>query len=270
MDEIKLIASDMDHTLLTENGDLPPNIEATIAKLTELDINFAIASGRPLYTLNDVFQKTSDQMIFIADNGAAIAYKGEVIFKSLLETATYQAIIRFIVAETDGIPILCGLDSAVISRTDARHIPFLQTFYSKIKTVDNLADSTLAADKLTIYFPKKNSQIFYEKLFKPRFAKTLSVTVGDTIWIDLMNLGIDKGKAITFLARYLGIATSQMMAFGDTYNDVEMLQAVKYSYLVANASSDMQQYATFTTASNDDNGVMKIIEKVIKATEKRG
>ena len=53
------------------------------------------------------------------------------------------------------------------------------------------------------------------------------------------------------------------MAFGDTYNDVEMLQAVKYSYLVANAAEDMKQYANYTTKSNDDYGVSHILDQLI-------
>lgn len=54
------------------------------------------------------------------------------------------------------------------------------------------------------------------------------------------------------------------MAFGDTYNDIEMLQTVKYSYIVKNAASDMKQYANFITDSNDDYGVLKVIDKIIQ------
>jgi hydroxymethylpyrimidine pyrophosphatase-like HAD family hydrolase len=56
-----------------------------------------------------------------------------------------------------------------------------------------------------------------------------------------------------------------MMAFGDTYNDIEMLQAVKHSYIVKNAHPDMKQYANFIAESNDNFGVIKIIQKVIEA-----
>jgi hydroxymethylpyrimidine pyrophosphatase-like HAD family hydrolase len=55
-----------------------------------------------------------------------------------------------------------------------------------------------------------------------------------------------------------------MMAFGDTYNDVEMLKSVKYSYIVGNANEDMRQYANYITDTNDNFGVTKILDKIIK------
>jgi hydroxymethylpyrimidine pyrophosphatase-like HAD family hydrolase len=66
------------------------------------------------------------------------------------------------------------------------------------------------------------------------------------------------------LGERLGLKSEQMMAFGDTYNDIEMLQAVKYSYIVENATSDMRQYANFITDSNDNFGVIKVIDKIIQ------
>lgn len=55
-----------------------------------------------------------------------------------------------------------------------------------------------------------------------------------------------------------------MMAFGDTYNDIELLNSVKYSYIVENANKDMKQYAKYMTKSNDEYGVLHIVKKVIK------
>ncbi|MFP3043652.1 Cof-type HAD-IIB family hydrolase [Treponema primitia] len=260
---VKLIAADMDHTLLTEKGDLPPNFDDYIYKLERYGINFVIASGRPLYTLEMLFQKDKNRMSFIADNGGVVTHNGTIIFKSLLDTNDYQSIIRFVEAQTDGIAILCGLDSAYISEKFKVHEPFLKTFYAKITFVKNLSEVVVDADKFTIYFPQKNSKTYYEKTFHQKYSQKFSVTVGDTLWIDIMNKGINKGKAIELLGIKLDIESEQMMAFGDTYNDIEMLQMVKYSYLVENAVEDMKQYARFITASNDNFGVIKIIDKVL-------
>jgi hydroxymethylpyrimidine pyrophosphatase-like HAD family hydrolase len=56
-----------------------------------------------------------------------------------------------------------------------------------------------------------------------------------------------------------------MMAFGDTYNDKEMLEATEFSYVVANADTQMRQFANYVTDSNDDHGVIKILDQVIQA-----
>ncbi|MDR1031349.1 MAG: Cof-type HAD-IIB family hydrolase [Treponema sp.] len=263
MNTIKLIASDMDHTLLTEKGELPPNLDTYILQLDKIGIDFVIASGRPLYTLETIFSNVKHKMSFISDNGGVICYKGEVLFKSLLKPVDYHAMIEFVENKTEGIPILCGLPRAFVSEKNKMYETYLKTFYSKIAFVEELNKVTVDANKFTIYFPHKDSSAYYEKLFKPQYSNHFSVTVGDTVWIDIMNYGIDKGKAIRLLGKKLGLESEQMMAFGDTYNDIEMLRSVKYSYIVANAADDMKQYANFITDSNDNFGVIKIIDTII-------
>ncbi|MFX3618569.1 MAG: HAD family hydrolase [Sporolactobacillus sp.] len=265
MDSIKLIATDMDHTLLTEAGELPPNFRDYVRELFDLKVDFAIASGRPLYTLSSTFADLKDKMTFISDNGGVISHKGQIIAKSLLKPRDYQSMIRFAEQETDGIAIVCALDSAILSEKNKKYDKFLRVFYSKISYVTDLSKVNSEADKFTIYFPNENSKEYYDQIFKPKYSQNFSVTVGDTIWIDIMNRGINKGKAMRILGKKLEISTDQMMAFGDTYNDAEMLKAVKYSYLVKNASEDMKQYANFMTESNDDFGVTKILDLVIQS-----
>lgn len=265
MDSIKLIASDMDHTLLTEQGELPPNFDNYILELNKLGIDFVIASGRPLYTLEMIFSQIKHKMSFICDNGGIVSHKGEILFKSLLSPKDYQSMIRFVEDTTDGIAILCGLDSAFLSENNRMYEDYLRTFYSKITFVKDLSELNVDADKFTVYFPNVNSKEYYERLFKPQYGKDFSVTVGDTIWIDIMNCGIDKGKAMQLLAKQLGLKAEQMMAFGDTYNDIEMLQTVKYSYIVKNANPNMKKYANYITDTNDNFGVLKVIDKVIQS-----
>ncbi|MDR1301000.1 MAG: HAD hydrolase family protein [Treponema sp.] len=171
--------------------------------------------------------------------------------------------IEFVEHKTDGIPILCGLNNAFLSEKNNIYEYYLKTFYSKIAFVEELNKVVVDANKFTIYFPNQDSRAYYEKLFKPQYSNHFAVTVGDTVWIDIMNYGIDKGKAIGLLGKKLGLASEQMMAFGDTYNDIEMLRSVTYSYIVENADDDMKQYANFITDSNDNFGVLKIIDKII-------
>jgi HAD superfamily hydrolase (TIGR01484 family) len=109
---IKLIASDMDHTLLTEKGELPPEFDTAIARLEKIGVDFVIASGRPLYTLEHIFSKIKNKLGFIADNGGIVSYKGCLLFKSLISPLRYQEMLAFMAEKTEGIAILCGLDTA--------------------------------------------------------------------------------------------------------------------------------------------------------------
>ena len=269
MKDVKLIAADMDHTLLTEKGELPPNFSQYVRELNELGVDFAIASGRPHYTLEQTFFDLVNELIFISDNGGIIHYKGETIFKSLISVAEYRELVDFVDTKTDGVPIICGLDSAYLFKKHQEHDPIIRRSHSNITFVDDLRTVDSDADKFTIYFPNKDSASNYEQIFNPKFGDDYSVTIGDSIWVDIMNKGIDKGEAMRILGEKLQIDYSQMMAFGDTYNDIQMLKAVKYSYLVENASEDMKQFAKYMTKSNDEYGVLKTLDELIKVKKSR-
>ena len=82
MDRIRLIASDMDATLLDEYSQLPPKFTETIRALAGQGILFAAASGRPLYTLETMFPELLEEIILIGDNGGAARWKGKDLFVS--------------------------------------------------------------------------------------------------------------------------------------------------------------------------------------------
>ncbi|WP_280739209.1 MULTISPECIES: HAD family hydrolase [unclassified Enterococcus] len=263
MKNVKLIASDMDHTLLTEESMLPPNFAEYVSALNEKEIEFTIASGRPLYTLTSLFPDLIAKMSLISDNGAAICYHGEMIYKSLLAVADYQQLIAFVENQKLGVPILCGIETAYIAKKHQQYQDFFANFYSKMEFVDDLQALEVEANKFTIYFPKEDSKLHYQNLFAPKYAEKFSITVGDTIWIDIMNKGVNKGQAMKILGEKINVSADEMMAFGDTYNDIEMLQTVKFSYLVANAAEDMAQYANYRTKSNDEYGVLVVLEELL-------
>lgn len=267
MKDIKVVATDMDHTLLTEKGELPPGFYDYVDKLNELGVYFGIASGRPLCTLQDVFKDYSDRMLLVSDNGGLVWLDKQIAFVSLMDKNTYQDLIRFTKKHTEGICVLCGLDGGYIEKKDEQHKDFINKFFTHMTIVDDLSELDIKANKFTIYCPEANAIDYLEEFYVPRYQEELSLTLGDTIWIDIMNKGISKGSAMRFIADKLGITTNQMMAFGDTYNDAEMLKAVKYSYVVENASEDMRQYANYIAKSNDEYGVLRVLDELIDSIE---
>lgn len=260
---VKLIASDMDHTLLNESGQLPPNFEQVVKQLTAKGIIFTAASGRPLYTLKQMFANLENDMCLVGDNGGVISYQGDIIFKSLLPLTDYQRMVAFVNESQTGIGMICGMDAVYIEEQYQALDAIFRQFYAEIKYVPDLTKVSVEADKFTVYFPEANSRDFYEQIYGPTFGADYSVAVAGVEWVDIMNKGIDKGHAMRFLANHFNISTAEMMAFGDTYNDKEMLQTVKYSYLMGNADDDMLQYATYRADTNENYGVLQEIEKLL-------
>ena len=110
---VRLVASDMDCTLLADDKSMPEDMPGRIRALEGAGALFAAASGRPLYTLRDMFPESWDHMAFVTDNGAAVVCREDVVFKSLIEPATVQALTEF---------TLEG-DSTTLSAGDSVYIP---------------------------------------------------------------------------------------------------------------------------------------------------
>ena len=114
MDIIRLIASDLDATLLDGQSQLPPDFAETVRALAEQGIRFAAASGRPIYTLEEMFAPLRDDIIFVGDNGGAICWKGENLYVSEMDTADASRN-RYVLHKwksvRNGNPILPGASS---------------------------------------------------------------------------------------------------------------------------------------------------------------
>lgn len=262
MDHIRLIASDMDATLLDEHSQLPPDFAAVVHALSAEDILFAAASGRPLYTLEAMFPGLLDEMVLIGDNGGAARWKGKDLFVSEMPRAGWQSLAR-LTKESGDIGMLCGLDCVYVEKPYQCYDAVFKTFYTKVQYVDDLLAVDAPADKFTIYLPRENAQQAFDTVYGAACGGTFSVAVAGKNWVDVMNPGVHKGSALEQLGRLLDIPTSSMMAFGDTYNDAEMLTTAKYGFLMENGSVPLRAKVPFLAPSHKEAGVMQILHRVL-------
>ena len=262
---IRLVASDMDFTLLADDKSMPDGMDERIVAMEEAGVTFAAASGRPLYTLRDLFPVSHERMALVSDNGAAVVCRGEVVFKSLIEPADLDALLAFTLEKTDGVPIICGLDAGYVPEYARCYDEVFREFYHEIVYVDTLENLGREANKYTVYFPAGNAVAMRDEVFAPAFGDHLSVTCGGSVWIDIMNKGVDKGTGLARLCAHLGVAQADAAAFGDTDNDVEMLEWAGHSYLMANAEERMEPHARFRAPSCNDRGVAVVIDRILEA-----
>jgi Cof subfamily protein (haloacid dehalogenase superfamily) len=269
MKSVRLVASDMDHTLLTGDGELPAGFLEEIRQLNEAGVLFVAASGRPLVTLRRLFPP-SDGVAYIADNGGTLVYRDEILFQSILPTASYHEMTELTLSRTTGIPVICGTESAYAWVGHLEHEEVLRRFQTTIEFVDDLTQVDVPADKFTAHFADGEARHYYQTVFQPAYGAGYSVTIGGAAWMDIMNQGVTKGHALGVLAGHLGLARDELMAFGDALNDLEMLGSVYHSYAVSNADEAIHEVARFTTASNEEHGVPRIIRALIAARTENG
>ena len=263
---VRLVASDMDFTLLADDKSMPEGMPGRIRALEEVGVVFSAASGRPLYTLQDMFPESRDRMAFITDNGAGVVCRGEVVFKSVIGEATLAELVAFTLERApEAVPVVCGLERAVVPAWGRAYDDALRVYYHEILYVDDIGSARVEANKFTVYFPENNSANAYEERFAPAFGGRLSVTCAGVDWLDVMNRGVDKGTGIARLCEHLGIAPADVIALGDTNNDAEMLSYVGHGYLMANAEERMERFADFRAPSNNERGVAQVIDAVLAA-----
>ena len=90
------------------------------------------------------------------------------------------------------------------------------------------------------------------------------MAVSGKCWIDVTNPGVTKGKAVERLSRLLDIPSGAMMAFGDTYNDIEMLEAVGYGFLMENGSPELRSRLPYLATPNTEYGVARVLQQVLR------
>ena len=263
--DIRLVATDLDRTLVTSRGELPPHCGEYVDRLNAAGIVFVPASGRPLPTLQKMFPPRGEGIAYIADNGGIVAVGEEILHVSLLPQASYHDMVAVTEEEDDGVAIICGIESAYAAEKYRRYEDFLHQFFVQLTFVPDVHDVDVEANKFTVFYPEGDSRTHCDQVFEPRYGTDFSVVVAGPVWVDITNKGVDKGRGIEALAAHFGIDRSQMMAFGDTDNDLAMLDAVEYSYAVANADEHVRERARYITGSNDEYGVLTAIDRILPA-----
>lgn len=202
-------------------------------------------------------------MIFAGDNGGAARWRGETLFVSEMEPQNWRALAK-LAAQQGDIGMLCGLDRVYVQGRYRQFDPVFKVFYTKVEYVEDLLAVEAAADKFTIYLPQDNAQQAYDEVYREACGQTFSAAVAGKNWVDMMNPGVHKGAALEKLGARLGIACNEMMAFGDTYNDAEMLQTARYGFLMENGSVPLRKKVPFLAPSHKEYGVMQILQKVLQ------
>ena len=263
---IRLIATDMNGTLLDDNKNLPPDFDATLERLRRAGILFVAASGRSYPALAPIFGEQNGSMGFICDNGAYVVQNGKNIFTSGIERETLREVVDVCHREIpEAYLVLCGQHGLYVTERDEcrpRSQKELGFYYSSRTVLDDLGAVDDVIFKIAIY-DENNPQEYSFPVLNRIYGDSLSLVVSGRLWMDIMQKDISKGSAIRILQNNLGITPDETMAFGDFYNDIDLLNAASYSFVMENANDDMKQYGRFTAESNNCSGVTKAINKYL-------
>lgn len=260
---IKLIATDLDGTLLDENGDLPKDFEKVLNDITiNHNAKFIAASGRPYNSLKEDFKSLTDNIILVCDNGALISDCNNIIHTNYIEPSLVKALIGHYRKVNKGnldVIISC-YECAYIESTNEKFIAEASKYYYKKEVVNNIEAITEKVLKIT-FCDFDSIKETCENNFKPIFEKHLNLSYSGAIWLDITDKHTSKGIGVKKLQEKYAITKGETMAFGDYYNDITLFEKAYFSYAMDNASHYIKSKARFVAPSNVDYGVIQVLKK---------
>jgi Cof subfamily protein (haloacid dehalogenase superfamily) len=263
--KVKLVVSDMDGTLLNSKGEVSQQFFTLFKELKKRNIHFCAASGRQHNSIVDKLSIIKNDIYVIAENGG-IAKKGDEVFLSnFLKPEKVLKLIP-ILREIEGANmVLCCNDAAFIESKDERFIELFQEYYHSFEVVENLMEipKTTPVFKIAIYHFNSSEEFIYP-VIKDLNNEVLLKVSGQN-WLDISDKKANKGNALREVQKILNVTKEETMVFGDYHNDIEMMQEADFSFAMKNAHSDIKKLANYSTGSNDDFGVERILEKLISS-----
>lgn len=284
---IKLLALDLDGTTLNSRGQVPDANRRAIRAAEDAGVLVTIASGRRFRDAQPVGLDLELNAPLITHNGALLKYAqtGKTVACSLLETDTALEIVR-VGKELGGDPLVSvdphGRGELLYDRVSEHNRP-LRKYLRWSETlhggaagregvchVPSLEESVPENEVVHISFSGPcDSMVRMVEVLGEELAG--SVTLLETIYpgldftlIDILPPDASKGHGVSTLAGLHGLSHDEIMAIGDNFNDIDMLQVAGTAVVMANADERLRQTEGFyTTLTNDDGGVAAAIERFI-------
>lgn len=259
--KLDLIVTDLDGSLLDSKKNCPSEIHALIDELKKHNILFGICSGRQIASIQNKLNHRED-ILYLGENGGICIYQKDVIYFNSLPKKSIEEFVKLTRTLEGCTPVLCGQKKAYIDTNDSKVIEKMNLYYHSYEIVDDVLQVDEDFCKISI-LDFNISEINCYPHFR-KYKDDFEVIVSDTIWMDICCKNQSKGDTLKKAAKVLDLNLEKSVAFGDYFNDVEMLEAVKYSFAMENAHAGVKKSAKYIAPSNDEKGVVQIIQRILQ------
>jgi hypothetical protein len=273
---IRLLALDIDGTLTDPNYQVTPVTLAALRAAHQGGMEIVLATGRRHDYALPIARELGFPVWLISSNGAVMrSSAGETFFTDRLPASTANKVIRHMDAFR-GHAVLTfdrtGQGALVLERFEELNQSirrWLETNAAYIKYVSPI-ENALTEDPIQAMYCGRVARMeeAQERLRQAGFLGEITVLKTqydhrDLCILDILNQGCSKGHTLRRWAEKHGVPRSQVMAIGDNYNDLEMLEFAGLAVVMGNASNDLKQNGWQVTGSNAEDGVAQALKELL-------
>lgn len=265
---IKMIVSDMDGTFLNNKSEYDRPLFAKLKKIMDArGILFVPCTGKQCERVEILFEGHLEDLWIVGDSATRIKRNGEVIYEEDIPQEISTALLEALEDQEKSFDnslslIACTSHLAyVLESSPKENLPVVRDSYENIKIIKSFKEIQDPFIKITAYDPKGRTSLLRERLSS--FDSQAYIVATDPHWLDISKTGVHKGTTIANLQKKLGISPEETMVFGDGLNDVDLMHQGAFSFSMRNGSEETKKTAHFITLSNEEQGVLKTIEKFL-------
>lgn len=261
---IKLIAADMDGTLLDENSELPEETFELVHALAQRGVRFVASSGRRYETLRWFFSPVADEMDYVASLGTQVYADGRLLDREVFSTIS---VIRLFEA--------CHLfDCLHLALYDAENTYLMNDLSSYLRELDKDLPNARRVDdppspdvsiiKAAVCCDQPGQIMDMAYVLERELGDWFTFLPSGSRWIDVVPRHVNKATGLEQVLRYYGIDPADVVAFGDSMNDYAMLRYVGHPYVMENARYAVKQVAQRVIGSNTAHAVQAEMRKIME------
>lgn len=269
----KLIATDMDGTLLNSENKISNRNTKALHKAIEKGIYVVLSTGRILNSALYYAKAIELNNPIVACNGAIVSCKdgNNILYEKTINIDTSKKIVKF-AEEHDIYYHFYSQDTFYSKEMNESVLKFYESFEESFKKQQL---SLKILDNPTEILNKERPEVYKFIFIEDDADKLLNFreklnSIGDinisSSWsnnIEVMSKGVSKGNGLKYLCDTLNIDNSQIVAIGDNENDISMLEIAGLSVAMGNGDKIIREYSDVITDTNDEDGVAKAIEKYV-------
>lgn len=263
----KMIVLDLDDTLLRDDHTISPRTKQALMNAQEAGVKVVLASGRPTFAMTHIAKELELERygsFILSFNGAKITNctTGEQLFSSTITPETVHELYHISRQEKVGIHTYVGDDIVTPAHNKYTDIEAEITGMPIIEEEQFIqAIQEPVVKVLMVEAPER--LVILEKKLQQQLEGKLNVIRSKPFFLEFTEVGVDKGTSLHHLIQKLNILQEEVIAIGDSYNDLAMIEFAGLGVAMGNAPDDIKEIANHVTDTNMEDGVAKVVETFI-------